>query len=342
MRTSVGCGFLLISVLLGCGDKDHLPADHPPVATFESFQALDQVQLNGGLSSDPDNNPLTLSWSASSPQISISAVDKSTAFFRLPAIALNDSVKITLTVSDGRMQTRTSKSLLVPMMTPSRAFGLGRNVTEEVSNDVPYEWYIDQGHTGTYSLSNCGPASSTMAIHWAQPQSTSTTEQARSRYESQGGWWYTGDLINYLGDNHVTRWAIDYTTQGLKDQLAKGRLVILCLDMYYVTPLTQQPGSEFHKDKFYTASTTGWGHFIVIKGYKVVDGNVFFESYDPYSLDQTYSDGTLKGKSRYYTSTDLEKATRNWWNYALIVSKDGTTDGRYNLDASRIIQMPGR
>jgi len=42
------------------------------------------------------------------------------------------------------------------------------------------------------------------------------------------------------------------------------------------------------------------GPLHVIKGYKVVDDQTYFEAYDPYSMGATYSDHSMKGKDRYY------------------------------------------
>jgi hypothetical protein len=79
---------------------------------------------------------------------------------------------------------------------------------------------------------------------------------------------------------------------------------------------------DFHVDKFYP-TTSGWGHFIVLKGYKRVDGNVFFETYDPYSLGLVNQDKNLKGLNRFYRYNDLAAACQPWWNFAFIIAKKG-------------------
>jgi hypothetical protein len=110
--------------------------------------------------------------------------------------------------------------------------------------------------------------------------------------------------------------------------------------MYYVD---FNRDAEYHLDKFYETVNAGWGHFIVVKGYKVVDGKVFFETYDPYSLSRSYVTGGLKGKDRYYSSANLATATATWWPYAIIVEPRGTPGGgRKGVDIDRIVHMPGR
>jgi hypothetical protein len=54
----------------------------------------------------------------------------------------------------------------------------------------------------------------------------------------------------------------------------------------------------------------------------------------------------LKGKDRYYKAADLDLATNNWWDYAIVVSKN-TSGGRMSaeldaVDLSTIIHKSGR
>jgi hypothetical protein len=69
--------------------------------------------------------------------------------------------------------------------------------------------------------------------------------------------------------------------------------------------------------------TLNWGHFFVIKGYQVIDQELFFQIYDPYSFGEVYSDYTLKGKNRFYRSEDVAGSAFAWWNYAFVIAKKG-------------------
>lgn len=204
-------------------------------------------------------------------------------------------------------------------------WGLGHFANDPVSHDRSYEWYIDQGTSGTFALLNCGPASVTMAMKWSDSTFSKTALDARQTYESGGGWWYTYDIDNYLKSYSIPHVIIPLsadataTMQTLKQQLDANQIVILCLDMNYVRAAGS---SDYRVDKFYP-TTPGWGHFIVLKGYQVVDGNPYFEAYDPYSIGQTNSDNTLKGKNRFYRPGDLAAATLPWWNYAFVITKKG-------------------
>ena len=201
-------------------------------------------------------------------------------------------------------------------------WGLGKKLTASVENDRLYDWYCDQYGTGTYQYINCGPTSVAMAIWWSDPESTVTPLDARNTYRPEGGWWYTSDIVNYLNDNGITSEYFDYNneTTALKSKLDAGYNVILCLDMFYIR---SESNSQHRVDKFYNTNDTGWGHFIVVKGYKIVDGNLFFEVFDPFSINKKYQDGTYKGKNRYYRSSDLFTATQNWWAKMIVVHPKG-------------------
>ena len=227
------------------------------------------------------------------------------------------------------------------------SWGLGGFQKSTVSNNKDYEWYIDQAYTGTSSFENCGPTSTTMAAKWSDSGFSYDTEYARSCYRPNGGWWYTSDIHSYLTDNGISHRFItlsdspgEGTFQLLKEQIDDGKIAILCVDMYYIT---KESNTQVHVDKFYNTNTTGWGHFIVAKGYKIVDGQNFLEIYDPYGNSKTYSDNTPKGKNRYYRSEDIYKATSNWWNNAIIVSEKnkGFKNGKF-IESNKIKHMWGR
>lgn len=226
------------------------------------------------------------------------------------------------------------------------SWGLGRFLKVGHSNNRDYEWYLDQGSTGAHSSNNCGPTSTTMAAKWSKPSFSRTPVDARRAYRPTGGWWYTSDVDNYLNDNGIPHFITNLyetetvTQQALTYQLDMGNIVILCLDMYYIR-------SEVYPmqriDKFYSANSVGWGHFIVVKGYRIVDDQLYFEVYDPYCFAKKYSDGTLKGQNRYYRLNDIFEATSKWWNYSIVITKTGTAKSETRgLDPASIPNMWGR
>ena len=205
--------------------------------------------------------------------------------------------------------------------------GLGNFLQQTASNNCTYPWYWDQANTGPYSLDNSGPSVVTMASKWADSNFTKTPEDARKAYRPAGGNWNADEITFYLRDNNIPNLTIalpnslDSTTQLLKRQVDLHQLVIVEPDIYIVR---YNANPHLHIDRFYDA-LPGVGLFIIIKGYKEVDNELYFEVYDPNSWTRTYDDGNLMGKDRYYRSEDLFEATKNWWPKVFIVAKKGTT-----------------
>ena len=65
---------------------------------------------------------------------------------------------------------------------------------------------------------------------------------------------------------------------------------------------------------------TSGGHFLVVKGYRELDNEFYFEVYDPAHGSYAYTDGTLIGKNRYYRFEDIYNATSTWGNLGWVVS----------------------
>jgi len=196
-------------------------------------------------------------------------------------------------------------------------WGLGTMQNSYAHNDRAYDWYIDQADTGTYANANCGPSSVTMGIKWYDQSFSKTAEDARNTYPEGGGWWYTYDIINYLNLNSIPNTTSYFTgTNQLMGLLNQSNLVILCISTAY---LTEDYTSEHRVGRFSYAS----GHFLVVKGYRIVDGNLFFEVYDPNDWHAAYADTTPKGRNRHLAAGELANAIANWWNYLIVIAPPG-------------------
>jgi len=223
----------------------------------------------------------------------------------------------------------------------SVSWGLGHFINRSLSEDRSYSWYIDQGTSGNFAGNNCGPSSVTMAIRWADSGFNKTAADARQTYQTDGGWWYTTDITSYLNLYGVEFGIISLGAEPadfagrVKSQLDRNQIIILCLDMDRVR---QSGVDQYRADKFY-ATSPGWGHFIVLKGYRQVDQELFFEAYDPYSFGKTNTDHTLKGEDRYYRFEDLAAATQNWWNYAFVIARKGMP---LSTEAKKMSLDPGQ
>lgn len=225
-------------------------------------------------------------------------------------------------------------------------WGMGGFISSEVSNGRNYPWYLDQGNSGNHSLINCGPTATTMAALWFDGDFPHSPEDARAAYRPDGGWWYTSDIGAYLEDNKIPHY---FTALGTSPLLSKnilrgildqGDIAIVCLDMYYIS---KEKRNTHHVGKFYHTSGKDWGHFIVARGYKTVDGITYLETNDPYSLGQHYSDDSFKGESRYYNMAEILGSARNWWNYLIVISSDPSKGAPASaLDPAGIPHARGR
>ena len=295
--------------------------NRPPTANFRFEDMIDRYVLINE-STDPDGDELTISWESSDKNISFQK--NTNTFFLLPYSISNSTVDIKLSVTDGTYTISKTKTLPIPETTWYRVYGMGTSIQKSAANNVEYDWFIDQNKTGTYSSINCGPTCATMVLKWLYPNFEKTTEDARNTYHQEGGWWYTNNIADYLNLHGAIGTVIPFGTNksaNLIAELDKGNIAILCLDMFYI----RRPIKEIQwpVDKFYYAESVGWGHFIVIKGYKIVNNHILFEVYDPAS-SMTYSNGENMGKDRLYRSEDLMKSADIWWEYAMIVYPQST------------------
>jgi len=328
MKRNISILFAVVCFTLSCS-KDEQDINHMPIADYKYTDQIDKFVLTS-TSDDPDNDILTYQWMSNSSAINIVNSNQKSAYFDIPQ--LSDSIEISLVhiVCDEYLYDTISKNIQIPILTRTRKWGLGRNLKMEVSNNVDYEWYIDQMNTGIYSYLNCGPTVVTMAIKWTNKDFDKTPEDARNTYNNPIGVWYTKDIINYLHKYAVNNIIIDIpNSDSLVNEIDNGNIIILCLDMFYISKAYKE---EWRINKFYLADVEGSGHFIVIKGYKVVDEQILYEVYDPNSFGTRYNDNTLKGKDRYYKSKEIDDATNNWWDYAIIVS-------RYHLKSTRGLKI---
>lgn len=208
----------------------------------------------------------------------------------------------------------------------SADWGLGGFISEFQSNDRSYDWYINQGNTGPFSSVNCAPSSVVMACRWNDEEFPYSVVDARSMYHPEGGGWYTSDIDDCLTDFNIHHQIIELaesweeTSALIREQLDSGNLLMVCIDIHYLQYCSE---SEWHIDRYYKTIQLGTGHCIVIKGYIIVDGILYFETYDPVGDNYKYSDGQFMGKDRYYRSKDIFTATFGRWNYAFTISRTG-------------------
>jgi hypothetical protein len=189
-----------------------------------------------------------------------------------------------------------------------------------------YEWYVDQGLTGA---SDCGPAAAVMAAKWVDGSFNKTARDIRNEFTpGNTGWWYTNNIRDFF-----TAYGIAYsqvrnvTTEKLVDELNKGNIIILCIN---TALLPRNLDGESRVGRFYSYAD---GHFLIVKGYVTgLDGQLYFETYDPNSWGATYIDGTLKGKDRLFLHSELVNSAVRWWDNMIVIYNP--LHGRVSLPAN--------
>jgi len=236
-------------------------------------------------------------------------------------IDLSQPLTITVTSAD-KARSTTFKLVL---QTELQYFGIGGDISAQKSQNKGYSFYFDQFDGSAWQAINCGPTVTTMAIKWADPSFSKKPVDARNEILPSGGWWYTSNVQQYLTENGISS-KIDTLADveaTVKQTIDDGNLMILCLDMFSVP---QNPFIYQHTQKFYYTNAAGWGHFLLVKGYKKASYHFYLEIYDPYSGGATYSTvetDQLMGRDRYYISDDIKNATNIWWPYTIIVAPKG-------------------
>jgi hypothetical protein len=233
----------------------------------------------------------------------------------------SNGIVLTVTSDDKKY----SRAYRVIIQTDLVYFGLTGNIVAEKSIDKDYDYYRDQFDGSTYQAINCGPTVSTMAIKWADSTFAGSPAGARLDIPENGGWWFTSDVQNYLSSNGINNAIVPLSNLDslVKVNIDNNNLMILCLDMSYVP---YNGVEDQHIQKFYQTEGTGWGHFLLVKGYKQTTTNFYLEIYDPYSDLTIYKyllTKQLKGKNRYYMDGGIKAATDIWWQYTIVVAPKG-------------------
>jgi hypothetical protein len=303
---------------------------------FTVNDQISMLELRSNFSGSAEN--VKYQWSIPVDTIELAGENFATAYLSLPLLSESKPLHVSLTVTRDAVSTTISKDVLLPKNAYFRSFGLGKEETSAHHNERAYDWYMTQYNTGPYSSDNCGPTLSVMATKWVNRNFSQSVEQARALYRPSGGWWTTNDIIAYLNRNNVTNKIIELPDINvIQKHIENGNLVILCIDHFYIR---KESNSSWHTDKYYDSQGVGSGHFLLVKGYRNVDGQLFYETYDPWGNGLKYNNGIYKGRDRYYRSEDLELATANWWKYAIVVSS-GSLSSMKSIPVNSIVHSAG-
>jgi hypothetical protein len=216
-------------------------------------------------------------------------------------------LQIVLNSEDSENSENSDISAPEPLSILQSKWGLGKTEKEYVSQNRNYEWYIDQMYTGEASSNNCGPSCAVMAAKWFREDFEKSVEDARTTFVNDGGEWNILNIYDFLNDNDIDCTFRDYiNVPSVENDIRKGNILIVTL---HTKDITYNKKAEQRIGKPYPGE---FGHFIIIKGYRVVDDIHYFEVYDPYGCDVKYKDGTIKSKDRYYLAEEVVYSVQNW------------------------------
>jgi hypothetical protein len=209
-----------------------------------------------------------------------------------------------------------------PEPTVLEGWGLGREESRYVSLNRDYDWYVDQYEERLGHQYNDGPACAVMAAKWADADFPQSLTHARETYMNNKlgyiGRWKFGDIYNYLSANDIPC-QFDYciSLPYLVEHLDNGNILIVYITTWSIILNKKE---EQRTGKYYssfsgrrvniTAARASSRHFIILKGYRIVDGKTYFEVYDPFGAWR-YDDGTHKGQDRYYLADEVINGMEN-------------------------------
>jgi hypothetical protein len=313
--------FLLLPLLLfACKDKDPEPARLLSLEFYAIPAVIQQQKVSITLQEDQMWNSVPLTYQSSG---------QGTFRIKDQLLRSGDLVDLrTVDALDFYDGDRLLSTYTLEKTSVYESYGMGKFLQSQKSLNRSYSYYFDQYNTGIHQYINCGPTVTAMAMHWGDSTYRELPEYVRGQIRPEGGWWYTSDIYAFLRQQGLTPNYVPlpktYTekmyTQRLMEVLDAGYLAVLCLDMHYIR---KNATLEQKTNRFYDAAAPGWGHFLLVKGYRELDNAVWFEIHDPYSIGMHYADGKLKGENRFYSPAELKKATDIWWEYLITVPQKG-------------------
>ncbi|MEG0308949.1 MAG: hypothetical protein RR636_13460 [Clostridium sp.] len=204
------------------------------------------------------------------------------------------------------------------------SWGMGTKVTQSISNNRDYEWYVDQMATGRNAVLNCAPTTVEMVAKWQDENSSIKTKNIVDKYIPEGIRYNGVDsftLYNWLVENGInTTMLKDLTEDSLTAELDKGNIVIVGLDLKYITYNSNSLERVGLCLDIKNSPGNAW-HYVIAKGYKEVDDKLYFETYDPFSNYQKYDDGQLIGQNRYYISNEFIEAANMYFPDVIVIEK---------------------
>lgn len=197
-----------------------------------------------------------------------------------------------------------------------KKLGLGVYESKRVINDREYQWYASQDNSGEFANNNSGPAIAVMIAKWKNKSEKIDIKRARDIYYPQGDDWFIVTLMSFFEEFDIDSIIEDSISSfRMKKELDNGNILVAYIDP---EKISYQENVEAVVGRF-TKETIP--HYIVVKGYVVVDGKLFFQVYDPYNEGKTNIYGEFMGKDRYYEEQEVMQAIKATWDKTVIIKK---------------------
>lgn len=183
-------------------------------------------------------------------------------------------------------------------------WGLGKVETEYVSNDRDYTWYLGDKNKEPYLTENYSIVAAAMAAKWYDRSIDLDVRDIREEYKPEGGRLSTLEVFKILEDYNVNSEMVNgVSIDSFKKHLKDGAILLVTLNMEKVehNRMLEERVGNFYK---------GYSdEMLLIKGYRIVDENLFFEIYDPnIGHHQKFKNHSYKAVDRYYDNNELMNA----------------------------------
>ena len=119
-----------------------------PVVMISSVDDTDKIVFKGSGSSSDNGKIVSYEWSCSSSDIIFSDTKSDSTVVIIPESMDSRDVVISLKVEDSLTYNIDTIHYTFPELHKLRKWNISKTVEVKISNNVEYEWYIDQYNTG--------------------------------------------------------------------------------------------------------------------------------------------------------------------------------------------------
>lgn len=165
-------------------------------------------------------------------------------------------------------------------------------------------------------LSNCGPIAALMLSKFSKRGALSKDLASNIQYArrsiqknpNSNRWWRISDITKYFAQEGIKHRLISTQNKNtIKNQLDQNSAVIINVNMNNLSR-----GKNIGKPYFTFPFPGGWGHFLVIVGYKQMGGKLMYEVHDSYIKG---------GNNRLYDADEIQFALQRYNPKILVVQR---------------------